>query len=250
LAAEVRRRGLDTVDGAFGFVGGEDLDKAGLGARRRTRLRVPDGTGGERELYLKRYGPACWRRGRSPAAAEADGIAAARSAGVATMRLLAAGEDAPTRRSFVLVTAVPGEALERCGAAFLERHEEAPAAVDALTAGLAALVRGLHGAGLVHRDLYASHVFLTEGPDGQALHLIDMARMLYPRVRPFRWRVKDLAALKYSMPAVWVDGWWAAFLAAYLGDVSARVRQRWERAIGRKAARITRHDRRRASRKG
>jgi len=249
LAEEARRRGLDTVDGAFGWVGGEDLDKAGLGDRRRTRLRLPDGTGGQRELYLKRYGPGCWRRGRSPAEAEADGIAAARAAGAGTMRLLAAGEDAPTRRSFVLVTAVPGEALERCGEAFLARHADAPAAVDALTARLAALVRGLHGAGFVHRDLYASHVFLHERPDGPALHLIDLARMLHPRVRRFRWRVKDLAALKYSMPAAWVDGWWAAFLAAYLGEVSDRVRRRWERAIGRKAGRIARHAKRRRARR-
>ena len=57
--------------------------------------------------------------------------------------------------------------------------------------------------------------------------------------------VKDLAALKYSMPPAWVRGWWARFLAAYLGPVSARLRRRWERAVDRKVASIARHAQRR-----
>ena len=71
-----------------------------------------------------------------------------------------------------------------------------------LSMALAALVRDLHGRGLIHRDLYLSHIFLeVENKTSPKLCLIDLQRMLRPRVRWRRWVVKDLAALHYSIPA-------------------------------------------------
>ena len=132
--------GLDTVAGAFAYGGGQDLAKPGLGNRRRTRVELPGPDGARHVLFLKRYGggtaPAVraalgrWleRGGRcSAAAGEFENIRAARAAGVATMEPIAYGQEAcplGAGASYVLVSAVPGEALERCGEAFLAAHAD------------------------------------------------------------------------------------------------------------------------------
>jgi tRNA A-37 threonylcarbamoyl transferase component Bud32 len=146
-----------------------------------------------------------------------------------------------------VVTAVPGDAIERCASEFLAAHAGDDGA-RRLTDELARLAAALHGAGFVHRDLYASHVFLHESDDNVSLYLIDLARMFAPRRRTFRWRVKDLAQLKYSMPASWVQSHWDAFLAAYLAGCPGREEQ-YSRAIDRKEASIRRRALRRARRR-
>jgi len=247
LLAALQREGLDTVAGAFACEIGEDLTKPGLGRRRRTRLTLTDEAGRKHEVYLKRYGPepllTRLRRavfgGASPGEREVANIRAARAAGVATMSQLMCGAEAG--RSYVVVSAVDGDALERCAEALLDRCDEEAQAPDELTRKLVELVRSLHGAGLVHRDLYASHVFLDEGAAGPKLYLIDLARAFTPRWRRFRWRVKDLAQLKYSMPSRWVDQCWETFLGGYLhGDAGRGVRRRWGRAIDRKVSAMRR----------
>jgi len=258
LAAALREAGLDSVEGAFAWQGGTDLDKPGLGTRRRTRLVLPGPDGAEWELYLKRYGPEPLgeriRRlltyGRhSPAGIEYDNVRAAAAAGVATMGAVACGDEMgllAARRSFVIVTAVPGDALERCGESFLA----ADAARGAeLTEKLADLVGALHASGAVHRDLYAAHVFLHEGPDGAELYLIDLARMFVPYSwRRFRWRVKDLAQLKYSMPSDWVADHWEAFCKRYFARVGVDNADRYASAIDGKVSEMRRRDVRRSRR--
>jgi tRNA A-37 threonylcarbamoyl transferase component Bud32 len=257
--------GLDTVAGAFAYGGGQDLAKPGLGDRRRTRVELTDPDGRKHVLYLKRYGggtvPAVraalrrWlERGRrcSAAAVEFDNIRAARAAGVPTMGPIAYGQEPcplGAGGSYLLVSAVPGEALERCGEAFLADHA-ADGQAAALTTEMARLVRTLHDSGYAHRDLYASHVFLdSSGPAGRpALYLIDLARMFRPRCRPLRWFVKDVAQLKFSMPPAWVAGQWDAFLAEYLPGVSPAARRRFGAAVDRKARSIARRARRRERR--
>jgi hypothetical protein len=262
LEAALRERGLDTVEGAFALAEGADLDKPHLGSRRRTRLEI-DAGGRNRTLFLKRYGPestgAFWRRRLKTGQRESLGrseylnVRAVREAAVPTMRELACGQvrrGGGWGRSYVLVTAVPGEALERCGEDLLEAMDVT--ARQRFTGALAALAAGLHGAGLVHRDLYASHVF-CEAPETAdrppRLYLIDLARVFRPRFRRFRWFVKDLAQLRYSMPERWVAEHWEAFLGAYLDrrQVSAG-RTRWDRAIRAKAASIARRQLRRQRR--
>ena len=257
LSGLLRGAGLDTVDGAFAYGGGQDLSKPGLGTRRRTRIELTAPDGATHVLYLKRYGPERlgdrWRRfvtyGRgSPASVEFENVRAAQRRGVATMDAIAFGHEMgfaglSARRSYLVVTAVPGDAIERCGRGFLAAHEGDDGA-RRLTDELARLVGALHGAGFVHRDLYASHVFLHESAGGVSLYLIDLARMFAPRRRMFRWRVKDLAQLKYSMPASWVQSHWDEFLGTYLDSCGGSA-ERYSRAIDRKAAAI----RRRAERK-
>jgi tRNA A-37 threonylcarbamoyl transferase component Bud32 len=257
--------GLDTVAGAFAFGGGQDLAKPGLGDRRRTRVELAGPDGQRHVLFLKRYGggtvPAVraalrrWlEQGRrcSAAAAEFDNIRAARAAGVPTMAPVAYGQEfcpLGAGASYLLVSAVPGEAIERCGEAFLADHA-ADGRAAALTVALARLVRTLHDSGYVHRDLYASHVFLdSSGPPGRpGLYLIDLARMFRPRWRPLRWFVKDVAQLKFSMPPSWAAQQWDAFLAEYLPGVSPLARRRFGAAVDRKVRSIARRARRRLER--
>jgi len=261
LLAALRREGLDGVDRAFAYRQGADLDKPGLGRRRRTRIEIATDDGRTHVLYLKRYGRqavlAALRRwlthGRRASAAriEYENILAAREAGVPTMRAAAWGaEPCPigALRSYLIVTAVPGEAMERCFEAFLARHGDDGRAAE-VTIGLARLVRALHDAGYVHRDLYASHVFLDDAGGPPTLHLIDLARMFRPRLRTARWYVRDLAQLKHSMPASWVAGHWRAFLAEYLPGVSDEAAGRFDRRVDRKVASIRRHDERRRRRR-
>ena len=250
LLTALRQHRLDTVAGAFSYGAGTDLLKPGLDHRRRTRLELRDMDGNAHVLYLKRYGmerPGAllrrwWEHGRrvSSAGVEFDNINAARAAGVPTMEALACGEEFSllgAERSFMLVTEVPGDALERCFEDFLDRNAGSPQAVAAVTGKLGSIVASLHRAGYVHRDLYASHVFMDESPPRPELYLIDLARMFRPRRRTFRWRVKDLAQLKYSMPARWVADHWDGFLNVYFtGAPAGEARAVWEHAIDEKVA--------------
>ncbi len=257
-AALLKREGLDTVGGAFVYGGGERMDKPGLGHRERLRLRLTDDSGREVVWYLKRYGPPLEEAGAqscccgahendiSPADIELANIGLLVEAGVPTMRPIAQGSQKDmwgTVRGYLIVDTVPGEALERCFEDWFARCRGGAAAVGAFNAALVELLSGLHGAGLVHRDLYASHVFLHELPEGPRLYLIDLARVFAPRWRRFRWRVKDLAQLRYSMPTEWADIYWDDVLDAYLARVGGR-RRRFAAAVDRKVASVRRRARR------
>ena len=252
LKAALVQAGLDSVNGAFAFGQGKDLVKSGLGTRRRTRLSLTDAVGRSHELYLKRYGPLPWPRrlGKftSPAAVEFRAIEFVRQAQVPAPRALLYGQECPLcdGRSFLVLTAVAGEAIERGGARYFEQSGPVQ---ERATDRLAELVRALHGAGLVHRDLYASHVFAHEAQGKRVeLNLIDLARVFRPRWRQFRWRVKDLAALHFSMPPAWTLAQWSRFLRQYLGPVDPRQQSRWERAILNKSAAMRhRHQRHQAA---
>jgi tRNA A-37 threonylcarbamoyl transferase component Bud32 len=255
--------GLDTIEGAFAYRGGQELTKPSLAPNRhRTRIELTDRTGCRHVLYLKRYEPegliARLRRGwtygfqAGPARVEFDNICRARIVGVPTMRTVRWGEHCGwlgARRGYLIVTAVPGEALERCGDEYLSRSGLEAGAM--LAAKLAELVAALHSAGYVHRDLYAGHIFLHESPGGVELYLIDLARMFAPRWRKFRWQVKDLAQLKFSMPSGWVRRHWRDFLRQYLAARGERGAARYNRCVHRKAAAIARrHARKQAATRG
>lgn len=258
------REGLDTVDGAFTYRGGLDMTVPNLGHRERMRLEVCCGDGSRRVLFMKRYGrePLWWRIRRwltygphkSPAGVEIENIRTVHDLALPTIPEALGGEEFDlwgARRSYIVMAAVEGEALEQCAETFLLRHAAHPEVLELFTARLADLVRRFHEGGFVHRDMYSSHVFLCVKEGGFELSLIDLARVFRPRWRKRRWRVKDVAGLKYSMPPRWIDAYWDCFLRAYLGDAGEPEVRRWKRRIDRKVAymrwRIGRKRRRRSA---
>ena len=248
------RMGLDSVEGAFAFRGGEDLIKENLGHRRRTRFTLTDESGCAHELYLKRYEredlsdrlKRWWTYGvrTSPAEVEFDNIEAISASGIPTMQAVICGQQwglLDAKRSYLIVTAVPGCKLEKCVSQFLDDNAEKPEVLWTFTLSLANLVRKVHEAGYVHRDLYTAHIFLNELDDRMEMHLIDLGRVFEPKCRKFRWRVKDLAQLKYSMPRTrWAEKYWDPFMQHYLGEPDGRTLRQWNRWIGAKAARMHR----------
>jgi heptose I phosphotransferase len=67
---------------------------------------------------------------------------------------------------------------------------------------LAWMARTLHDNGVNHRDFYLCHFLLQQPWDGTesglGLYLIDLHRVQIRAKTPWRWRIKDLAALYYS----------------------------------------------------
>jgi len=256
LGELLRRHGLDSIDGAFAWTGGEDMTAVHLKGRQRWTMDLDDAQGRTWRVYMKRY----LREGlgqrlsrlltygwhRSPAGVELAMIRACQAAGVGTIDQAEGGEEFDcrgARRSYIIMTAVPGEPLEQSAGPFIERCGLDSRRVVEFTRLLAGLVRRFHAAGLVHRDLYNCHIFLHEpgGPAGAIeLRLIDLARAFRPRWRRFRWRVKDLAQLKHSMPREWVSAHWGLFMDEYLPGERAAGRGRLERAIDHKVATIRR----------
>lgn len=265
LLDALRREGLDSVQGAFAYAGGKELAKANLGHRRRTQLCLTDETGHAHGLYLKRYNREgfplrlrrWWTYGlrTSPADVEFDNIQAVRTAGVGTMQAVICGRQwgrYDAERSYIIVTAVPGRRL-------LERLAEppgeagSPETMRAVTLELTQMVRKFHAAGYVHRDLYATHIFLDEpAGGGRKFYLIDLARVFVPKRRRLRWQVKDLAQLKYSLRhTAWVEDYWDLFLREYLGRDGQPALRRWSRRIDWKVAQMRfRHRRKHRRQKG
>ncbi|HBP21827.1 MAG TPA: hypothetical protein DEA08_29085, partial [Planctomycetes bacterium] len=123
---------------------------------------------------------------------ELHNLLAMAEAGLRVPTPIAAGEaDAGgRRRSFVALRQLAGHPLSELPA------PADPLARRALLNQLADLVGRLHRAGFWHRDLYACNVFVA--PEG--LGLLDCERVGRREGLPRRrWRIKDLAALDYSL---------------------------------------------------
>jgi len=125
--------------------------------------------------------------------------------GVDTMRVVACGCRGrnPARQSSFIVTEelAPTASLEDYCADWVTRPPEL-GLKRALIRRVAELARGMHGAGVNHRDFYICHflVHLDPPPTPELLRLslIDLHRAQVRAVTPRRWRDKDLAALHFS----------------------------------------------------
>ena len=226
--------GLTSVAAAFAH-GGEPRGPI----KSLVRLRGPSGT-----IFVKRYqfrplgvalrgalkfNPAIYSGPR-----ELHNLLALRAAGFRVPLPLAAGEDrrGGTRRSFVALAELSGQPLSESpapGEACVRR---------ALIDRVALLVRRFHAEGFWHRDLYACNVFLSPG---EGLGLLDCERVGHRQGGAAqRWRIKDLAALDYSLE--WLsERERLRLLRGYL-DPGADLR-RWSRLVRRKSARIRAHGR-------
>jgi len=267
LLDALREHRLDSVSGAFEYHGGQDMVKPNLANRRRTRLSITDSAGRTHELYLKRYdaesasrairrsvsGIRFAARPRSQAMRELESINLVCDAGVPTMEPVICGRQGGSlgsARSYIIVSAVPGESLEKSIAGFFDRYGLDSPQTSQLTRRMAELARRLHAAGLAHRDLYTSHIFLDDRDGRMELYLIDLARVFRPRWRKFRWQVKDLAQIRYSMPEDWASHHWEEFLRMYLGEARHEELPRWRSAVAGKAGLIRRRDERRKLKAG
>jgi hypothetical protein len=256
----LRANGLVDFDAFFADSLGVALTKPGLDDwRDRRRLCLTAATDAQSAsnvtAYLKRFHSppilAQLRRivfrkaSRSTGWWEWQAIRRLQAAGVPSVGAIAFGHEMQgwwERRSFLLVEAASGEALER----WLPRGWPtlSPRQRRIWIERLAALVASLHSAGLCHRDLYLSHVFVDAAdPDAPRFCLIDLQRVFSPRRRVRRWQIKDLAQLGYSSlggAITQAERW--RFLRAYLRRTDKSNLSEWARAIDRKVRRIARHD--------
>ncbi|NLF30109.1 MAG: hypothetical protein GX591_04380 [Planctomycetes bacterium] len=232
--------GLTTYEAFMTTTMGEPLVKPGLQEQGRQRRRL---TLGDETFYLKRYTSSSSLPG---ARLEVLAVRSVRDAGVPTMSLAATGLG--PQGGFNLVTEVPGDALSRRFDELVGRFGGGPAAGGELARRLGGLAGKLHRAGLVHRDLYASHIFVDVRGGELDLYLIDLARVFRPRRRCWRWRLKDLAALKYSLPADWAARHWPAVRDAYEDTLGRRLPFWAAVVIAIRTRQTARHDRRRLGR--
>jgi len=263
---------LDSLDALFAVPGEASLHKPGLGGwRERVRIEPTECSASDPRgevgltrpatLYLKRFSnpPAQGRRlvrdarngARSVAEVEWNWLHCCWREGLPCPMPVAMGSEfrgGRERRSALLMSAVAGQSLERGLAA---AHAPDRPTLRTLLDATADLVKRFHRGGLVHRDLYCSHVFYDRDAGGNlSLRLIDFQRVLRPVRGRARWIVKDLASLHYSAPAGVVTRtdrlrWLKRYLGLPKLDAPAKVLA-WQ-VVG-KTARIARHDRRRMAR--
>jgi len=257
-APMVQNNQLDSVNALFAIEGGTVLSKSGLDSwRTRVRLSVADGDH-RATWYIKRYDhpPARERRTVERAANGARSLAGVewhwtrylRARGIPCPEPIALGEEfRGTReaRSVIVTAEAGGDALERIAPAM---KTPLPLAV---VRQLARIVCSLHAAGVVHRDLYLSHVFMKPDDEtGASLTLIDLQRLLRPGSCRRRWFVKDLAALNFSTPSAAVSATTRLrFVRWYLHkDGLDRDARQLIYLVAGKTGQIDRHEQRRSRR--
>jgi tRNA A-37 threonylcarbamoyl transferase component Bud32 len=250
----LRANQLDGFDALMQTPGAHRMNKPGLATwRERIELQLETPQGHIR-CFLKRYTRPPWRAQLarkaqtqpSTASVEWHWLKSLADLGIRVPTPLACGyrRSAGYETASLLITAeMHGDALERwlpdhCSA--LSRSE-----VRQLSSELADTVQRLHGAGLVHRDLYLAHVFVHRQPHCWNIGLIDLQRVLHPRWRKRRWIVKDLASLNHSTPAHTASTadrlrWFKKYLGTRRLDAGHR---RLIVAIQNKTRRIARHSR-------
>lgn len=194
-----------------------------------------------RRYFVKAHGHAGWKeivknlfRLRLPVLTgkpEFDAIRRLHELGVPTMTCAgfgARGRNPARRESFIITDALEGyrdlEDLRPVwrGLPARIRHNLQRRAIREI----ASIARTLHTNGLNHRDFYLCH-FMTrdrdwaawEKDDDLTLHLIDLHRMQMRGHTPWRWLIKDLSGLLFSVLDLDLSARdYLRFLRAYWGD--------------------------------
>ena len=247
------RNGLDDFDALLRTPGQNHLSKRGLADWRERIVLTLESPTGRKRFYLKRYShpPLRQQLNRllsgydSTSEIECHWLREVARLGIEVPVAVAFGSrrSGPREIKSLLLTAeVPGEPLEKW-LPVQGPDLDWPARM-LLSRKLAELVSRLHNAGLIHRDLYLSHIFVEwDGRDCCRLHILDLHRIIRPRWRARRWVVKDLAALNYSTPATLAGrADRLRWLKCYLGaNIRAADLRPLIAAIVRKTERIARH---------
>lgn len=182
--------------------------------------------------------------------------------GIDTAQLVAFGVDGrwpTTQRSFIITRALPQSCTLNELSMQWKKQQPSPQLKRQLIRVVGEIVAKMHGAGINHRDLYVNHFRLPlkwlENPIGEPpLFLMDLHRAQEHTVLSYRWLVKDLAALLFSVldkPLSKRDH--LRFLQTYFGERSLsrifEVNRGLLRAITEKAETILHQQERRIKRK-
>jgi heptose I phosphotransferase len=202
-----KKAALDTLDAVFNFSQGEVLSKNNIGVHR-TRIKFElEG----KTFFLKRYRNTPrlvqiknWithRRIATTAEFDRGPTQLLNSTGISTPKTVAFGYENKNgfeQRCFIITENLYDS---------VSLEKQLPECFDDLTGKhrqrcefivqLANFVKRFHNSGLRHRDLYLSHIFLSQSGE---LFLIDLQRVFKPTILSERYRVKDIAQLHYSTP--------------------------------------------------
>jgi len=246
---ELRELGLDTVQAAMSYSGGELVREAGT----RTTHRV---IGPKSVFFLKRHrGLAITERyfpfrlsASSPARVEWDNHVIMRRSGFDVPDPVACGEISShfsvPAESFLVTREVPGPNLHNL---LRDRLPGEPGRREAslghsIIRDLAGLVRRLHSSGFIHRDLYCAHLIVADDPRWGRPYIVDLQRVDQRFPPRHRWLIKDLAALLHSLPENVSKTDSMRFLLSYLGKTRLDpLVKRWAQEIAAKQLRMAQH---------
>ncbi len=208
----LRELGLTSIDEVFSCTGGKNLEKENLNRfRKRIQIKINSLSA---VVYIKLYDrpPVLtqiknWLSYRKRVTCCFCDFAPAYNlskAGINTPKTLAYGEDRGLlfeKRSFIIMLKIPNaESLEKKLPDFFYTplsNENLRLRRDFINK-LAIFIKRFHNTDYRHRDLYFSHIFLSESKE---FYLIDLARSFKPLLLTKRFRIKDISQLYYSAPA-------------------------------------------------
>jgi tRNA A-37 threonylcarbamoyl transferase component Bud32 len=201
---------LGTLDEVMAFQGGDMMRS--VPGRSTLRIQLQRSDGSHQIAFLKRYDPTYltpakrvfrWC-GLSSAQDEAQHewnmIHVLRERGFLLPEPIACGQRKCCRlgglvtHSFLLTAEIPGGIAAHQYVKSLEvkarRH---------LLRQIGRLTHRFHSEGFAHKDYYLNHILVVPQPDEPKLYLIDLQRAIGPGRFHQRGRIKDLAALAYSV---------------------------------------------------
>ncbi|MEZ4525964.1 MAG: lipopolysaccharide kinase InaA family protein [Desulfobacterales bacterium] len=217
------------------------------------RLKLPDSSGC-RYVFVKRHHTEYAGRKHPPrflseGRKEFFHICRFRKQGLATVAPVAAGECTGGRSFIVTEDFSPFVSLENLlahNAGFQDRMRN-PEAKKTLLAEIARYARKMHDAGLNHCDFNADHVLIHYDGDSDkpAVALYDLQRIRQRKYFRFRWIIKSLAELGFSLPdEFFTQADRNALLLHYKGKEKPGLGEKMQLLwIGRKRERIGKHTR-------
>lgn len=212
----LEENGLIDFEAIYRLEGGKTIKK--ISDRSITRIDID--APGAKALFLKRHEPEkvgvirllaflnpLWSG--SQGRLEFENICAFRKRGIPAVTPVACGErrtGSGRIESFVITEDfhpwISLEEMIRKQPAFFE-GQKGSEQKDILMDTLADLAKAMHRAGFNHRDFNATHILLRY-PDGRDIPeaaLFDLQRVDRKKIFRFRWVIKALAELSYSLPA-------------------------------------------------
>ena len=250
--------GFDSFESVWRYSGGKTVKK--VPERSVTRIDI-EVDGKQRNFYLKRHNSERLggrrllefftpKRRLSRGREEFQTICDFRKQNLTTVTAVAAGEQREgfLEESFVITEGfdpfVSLENLLKYRAEFRLRMEN-PTLRKLMLTEVARFARKMHQAGYNHCDFNADHILLhyQDGVDTPRVAIYDLQRVLRRKWSRFRWIIKSLAELGFSLPAEYFDE--EDRIHLFLSYKGKRTLSVWDRLqllwIKKKTDRIRRH---------